>query len=259
MSKNNRYGLILAGGRGTRFWPRSRRAHAKQVLRFLGDRSLIQQTVDRLASGDSARTHLDSHQRPPARRDRPPVARGPEAARSWPNPPSATPRRASDSRAHILAIHRSRSRHGRLSRRSCHRASPLAYLRLLRPAFQAAAQRRHRRARHPAALARNRLRLYRISQRRPGRLARTRRRSTVSARSRTSPPPKSSSRPATSIGTPACSSGRPRCCLTPSANFSPRPPTLLASPAPVLQPQVPLRSARNLPAVREHLDRLRRA
>ena len=42
------YGLILAGGRGTRFWPRSRRASAKQVLRFFGDRSLIQQTMDRL-------------------------------------------------------------------------------------------------------------------------------------------------------------------------------------------------------------------
>src|SRR5271156_2358869 len=42
------YGLILAGGRGTRFWPRSRRANAKQVLRFFGEHSLIQQTVKRL-------------------------------------------------------------------------------------------------------------------------------------------------------------------------------------------------------------------
>ena len=50
MPKPNRYGLILAGGRGTRFWPRSRRARAKQVLNFLGDRTLIQQTVDRLAA-----------------------------------------------------------------------------------------------------------------------------------------------------------------------------------------------------------------
>src|SRR5271157_162593 len=48
MAKSNYYGLILAGGRGTRFWPRSRRKSAKQVLRFLGARSLIQQTVDRL-------------------------------------------------------------------------------------------------------------------------------------------------------------------------------------------------------------------
>jgi mannose-1-phosphate guanylyltransferase len=46
--KSNHYGLILAGGRGTRFWPRSRRSRAKQVLNFLGERSLIQQTVDRL-------------------------------------------------------------------------------------------------------------------------------------------------------------------------------------------------------------------
>ena len=45
---SHHYGLILAGGRGTRFWPRSRRNRAKQVLRFFGERSLIQQTVDRL-------------------------------------------------------------------------------------------------------------------------------------------------------------------------------------------------------------------
>src|SRR5260370_10999665 len=47
-AKSNYYGLILAGGGGTRFWPRSRRSRAKQVLRFGGERSLIQQTVDRL-------------------------------------------------------------------------------------------------------------------------------------------------------------------------------------------------------------------
>lgn len=44
------YGLILAGGRGTRFWPRSRKCHPKQVLSVADDpRSLIQATVDRLA------------------------------------------------------------------------------------------------------------------------------------------------------------------------------------------------------------------
>jgi mannose-1-phosphate guanylyltransferase len=40
--------VILAGGSGTRFWPRSRRARAKQVLALDGERSLIQQTVERL-------------------------------------------------------------------------------------------------------------------------------------------------------------------------------------------------------------------
>jgi mannose-1-phosphate guanylyltransferase len=45
---NHRYGVIMAGGRGTRFWPRSRKRKAKQVLRLFGERSLIQQAVDRL-------------------------------------------------------------------------------------------------------------------------------------------------------------------------------------------------------------------
>lgn len=48
MKSSHDYALILAGGRGTRFWPRSRKAHSKQVLSFTGDRTLIQQTVDRL-------------------------------------------------------------------------------------------------------------------------------------------------------------------------------------------------------------------
>jgi mannose-1-phosphate guanylyltransferase len=46
---DNDYALIMAGGRGTRFWPRSRRRNAKQVLNVLGDQTLIQQTVERLS------------------------------------------------------------------------------------------------------------------------------------------------------------------------------------------------------------------
>ncbi len=40
--------FILAGGSGTRFWPRSRRNHPKQMLSLDGERSMLQQTVDRL-------------------------------------------------------------------------------------------------------------------------------------------------------------------------------------------------------------------
>ncbi len=48
MTNPHHYGLILAGGRGTRFWPRSRRKTAKQVLNVVGSRSLIQNTMERL-------------------------------------------------------------------------------------------------------------------------------------------------------------------------------------------------------------------
>src|SRR5215813_941564 len=47
--------VILAGGSGTRFWPRSRKSRAKQVLALDGERTMIQQTVERLAPlGDPA-------------------------------------------------------------------------------------------------------------------------------------------------------------------------------------------------------------
>jgi mannose-1-phosphate guanylyltransferase len=47
-TKTNFYPIILAGGRGTRFWPLSRRKRAKQMLALDGDSTMIQQTVARL-------------------------------------------------------------------------------------------------------------------------------------------------------------------------------------------------------------------
>ena len=44
----NFYPVILAGGRGTRFWPLSRKKRAKQMLALNTERSMIQETVARL-------------------------------------------------------------------------------------------------------------------------------------------------------------------------------------------------------------------
>jgi mannose-1-phosphate guanylyltransferase len=49
LAKNsNFYPVILAGGRGTRFWPLSRKRRAKQLLALDGKQTMIQQTVARL-------------------------------------------------------------------------------------------------------------------------------------------------------------------------------------------------------------------
>ena len=48
MAVKNFYPVILAGGRGTRFWPLSRKRRAKQVLALDGKRTMIQQTAARL-------------------------------------------------------------------------------------------------------------------------------------------------------------------------------------------------------------------
>lgn len=42
------YAVIMAGGQGTRFWPESRSEKPKQFLTLIGNRSLIQQSYDRL-------------------------------------------------------------------------------------------------------------------------------------------------------------------------------------------------------------------
>lgn len=45
---SNRYIVIMAGGRGERFWPESRLSRPKQLLPIVGDRAMLAQTVERL-------------------------------------------------------------------------------------------------------------------------------------------------------------------------------------------------------------------
>ncbi|MFP3867808.1 MAG: mannose-1-phosphate guanylyltransferase/mannose-6-phosphate isomerase [Desulfobacteraceae bacterium] len=45
---NSLFGVILAGGSGTRFWPLSRSQYPKQVLHLLGSDSMLQATIGRL-------------------------------------------------------------------------------------------------------------------------------------------------------------------------------------------------------------------
>ena len=50
-SKNNdRYVIIMAGGRGERFWPVSRQKTPKQLITLLGKRSFLQQAVYRVTA-----------------------------------------------------------------------------------------------------------------------------------------------------------------------------------------------------------------
>ncbi len=56
MSKENKnvnkdiYFVILCGGSGTRLWPLSRKYRPKQLLPFIDNKSLLEQTIDRVAS-----------------------------------------------------------------------------------------------------------------------------------------------------------------------------------------------------------------
>ncbi len=48
MSDKNNYAVILCGGSGTRLWPLSRSMRPKQLLALNGDKTLLQQTANRL-------------------------------------------------------------------------------------------------------------------------------------------------------------------------------------------------------------------
>ena len=45
----NVYAILLAGGTGTRLWPVSRELYPKQLVKFIGNDSLVQSTIKRLA------------------------------------------------------------------------------------------------------------------------------------------------------------------------------------------------------------------
>jgi len=42
------YPILLAGGSGTRLWPVSRELYPKQLVKFIGENSLVQNTIKRL-------------------------------------------------------------------------------------------------------------------------------------------------------------------------------------------------------------------
>jgi mannose-1-phosphate guanylyltransferase/mannose-6-phosphate isomerase len=48
-SEGNVYAVLLAGGTGTRLWPVSRELYPKQLVKFIGNDSLVQSTIKRLA------------------------------------------------------------------------------------------------------------------------------------------------------------------------------------------------------------------
>jgi mannose-1-phosphate guanylyltransferase len=48
MNKQNIYAVIMAGGVGSRFWPRSRERSPKQVLEIIGSGSMIMNTIARI-------------------------------------------------------------------------------------------------------------------------------------------------------------------------------------------------------------------
>jgi mannose-1-phosphate guanylyltransferase len=43
------YAVIMSGGVGSRFWPKSRKSRPKQFLRTVGAKTMIQTTVDRIS------------------------------------------------------------------------------------------------------------------------------------------------------------------------------------------------------------------
>jgi mannose-1-phosphate guanylyltransferase/mannose-6-phosphate isomerase-like protein (cupin superfamily) len=61
---NNLYPVILAGGSGSRFWPLSRELYPKQLLKLIGDETMLQRTVRcALTTAPAGNLHIVTHRR----------------------------------------------------------------------------------------------------------------------------------------------------------------------------------------------------
>ena len=87
----DRFVIIMAGGRGERFWPLSREKTPKQLLTLLGKRSFLQQAVDRvlpLVPVKNIFVITNEVQAPEVRKQLPKIAEGKSSS---PNRWAATP------------------------------------------------------------------------------------------------------------------------------------------------------------------------
>src|SRR5450432_1379513 len=75
----NRFVIIMAGGRGERFWPLSREKMPKQLLALLGKKSFLQETVERVLPIVPAKNIFvitNAAQLPEVRRQLPKIPKG---------------------------------------------------------------------------------------------------------------------------------------------------------------------------------------
>lgn len=58
MNKKNIFAVIMAGGRGTRFWPASTKARPKQFMELLSGGTMLQKTASRFVNISGAENVL---------------------------------------------------------------------------------------------------------------------------------------------------------------------------------------------------------
>ena len=231
------YAVILAGGRGTRFWPRSRRGLPKQLLPVVGEQSLLVQTVERLAPLIPpervwvltsellrAQTLQQIPQVPSRQVIAEPVQRntGPAIALA----------------AHLISREDPDAVFGVFP--SDHYISKNAvYLRVVERAYRAARREQLIVLGIRPALAGDRLRLHRVPARRQADARPPFSRWCVFGKSRSWPRRAASSRPATSCGTAARFSGAPTSSAAPSGSFMPQTAAAVATRRPGVLDSLP--------------------